>query len=93
MDSQLSSPTKKTTDTTATDVTHNNYDNGCDEPVVKQPVVMRRTANEPHEQKERPLSISQRIKQLQLNAEENVRKHNLVVKRQNRPFTAIGNVK
>lgn len=79
----------------ATEVTHNNHshDNSCDEPVTKQPVVMRRNPNEPHEQKERPLSISQRIKQLQLNAEENVRKHNLAAKRQNRPFTAIGNVK
>ena len=85
-----------------TDVTCNstnyNHDNSCDEAVTKQPVVMRRNPNEPHEQKERPLSISQRIKQLQLNAgldkdAENTCKHNIGAKRQNRPFTAIGNVK
>ena len=90
----------------ATEVTRNsstnyNHDNGCDEatlPVAKQPVVMRRNPNEPYEQKERPLSISQRIKQLQLNAgldkeAENTRKHTIGAKRQIRPFTAIGNVK
>lgn len=78
----------------------------CDEvsSVAKQQVVMRRDPNEPREQKDRPLSISQRIKQLQMNAgldnelpqqPDNLRKHNIVTRRQNinRPFTTIGNVK
>ena len=54
---------------------------------------MRRSTNEPREQKERPLSISQRIKQLQLNAGLDKDIEN-AHKRQNRPITAIGgNVK
>ena len=64
--------------------------------VAKQQVMMRRDPNEPREQKERPLSISQRIKQLQMNAgldkeAENTHKH---MRRQvSRPITTIGNVK
>jgi len=61
---------------------------------------MRRDPNEACEHKERPLSISQRIKQLQMNAglellqqPDNIRRHGIGTKRQiNRPFTANGNV-
>ena len=100
LDGQLSSTTKNSTDTTAIKVTQNSstnhyHDNGCKAeslPVTKQQVVMRRSTNEAREQKERPLSISQRIKQLQLNAGLDKDIEN-AHKRQNRPFTAIGNVK
>lgn len=96
----------------ATKINHNsdtNHDDGLEQrhelsSVTKQQVVMRRDPNEPREQKERPLSISQRIKQLQMNAgldkeflqqSENTRKHTIGTKRQNasRPFTTIGNIK
>lgn len=72
----------------------------CNEalPVAKQHVIMRREPSEVHEHKERPMSISQRIKQLQLNAglellqqPDNIRKHNLGARRQNnnRSFNTI----
>lgn len=105
MDVQLS-PTKKANDTTATTITHNSTNHHhddrteqrhCDEPfpVAKQQVVMRRDGNEAHEQKERPLSISQRIKQLQMKgldkeSSETVHKHNVGSRR---PVTSIGSVK
>lgn len=99
LDNQLS-PSKKTgAGTMATDngSTNHHDDRPEHDNVAKQQVVMRRDPNEPREQKERPLSISQRIKQLQTNAgldkeAENVRK---LSRRQNvtRPITTIGNVK
>lgn len=90
--------------------THHNHDNRLEQrlndetlSVTKQQVVMRRDPNEPREHKERPLSISQRIKQLQMSAgldkellqqPDNTRKHVIGTRRpNNRPFTAIGNVK
>ena len=61
--------------------------------VTKQQVVMRRDPSEHREQKERPLSISERIKQLQANA--GLDTERVVTRRQNvnRPITTIGKVK
>ena len=98
LDNQLSPAKRSGADTMATGSNSNHHD---DRPpghnnVAKQQVMMRRDPNEPREQKERPLSISQRIKQLQMNAgldkeAENTHKH---MRRQvSRPITTIGNVK
>ena len=89
------SPAKTGAGTMATESGHNGRNHHDDRPEHDNAVLMRRDPNEPREQKERPLSISQRIKQLQSNAGldkevENVRK---LTRRQNvnRPFTTIGN--